>query len=678
MSQKSLNNRIKNKKRIEKLREEIDRQRKLYHVKDDPAVSDQVYDSLMRELRTLLKEYPEFIDPNAPEARVGGEPLDKFEKVEHKKRMLSMNDVFSEDELEEWEERIKKLLKDIDFSYFCELKLDGIAVSLIYKNGKLQRASTRGNGFVGEDITENVKMINDVPLVLKGNIPSYIEVRGEAVMSKKRFQFLNEVNEKEGRTIFANTRNVAAGTLRQLDSKVVKARGLNFFAYDIADMRGSLKLDTHKDKHDYLREIGFRLDEKEQVCNSLREVMKFIRKLEKVREGFDFGTDGVVVAVNELALQEVLGVVGKAPRYMAAYKYPAEKGTTRVKDVIFQVGRTGVLTPLAIFEPVELAGSVVSKATLHNLDQIERLDIRIGDTVVVEKAGDVIPKVVEVLPSLRDGGEKKIKPPKKCPVCDALVVKTINSTKKKVLKNESVAYYCVNKSCSAKNDRYIEHFVSVFNIYELGPKIIRRFKDEGLIKDAVDIFKLKKEDIEHLSGFGEKSARNIIKEIKLKKEISLDKFIWALGILNVGEETSRDLAQEFRSLSSLSKASLEDLESMDNIGEVVSSSVCKFFKDKNNIDFINKLKGSGVLVKSTKNISKGKLSGLTFVLTGTLKSMQRSLAKEKILALGGKVSSSVSSKTDFLVEGKDAGSKLERAKKIKVKILKEADLLAML
>jgi DNA ligase (NAD+) len=665
--------------RIQKLRSEIARLRSEYHIKNAPNVTDDVYDSLTRELKELLKEYPEFTDTNAPENRVAGKPLDKFVKVKHKTRMLSLNDAFNEEELYDWENRIKKLLPaHTKFNYFCEVKFDGLAVSLVYKNGKFVRGATRGDGFIGEDITQNLKTIHSIPLILSGlNIPEYIEVRGEAVMSKKTLHKLNLINQKEGKILFANTRNAAAGSLRQLDPKLASDRKLDFFAYDIAEVKSKVELQTHSDKHKYLKSLGFPIDEDDAICKNLSEVISFIRKFGKIRAGFPYGTDGVVVSVDDLKLQEILGVVGKAPRYMAAFKYPAERATTVVKDVLINVGRTGVLTPLAVFEPTLVAGSTVSKATLHNMDQIERLDLRIGDTVVIEKAGDVIPKVVEVLVRMRSGKEKKVKMPNRCPACGGEVKKKSVSEKT----SSSVAYYCSNPKCPAKDERYLEHFVSVFEIYELGPKILRRFKDEGLITDAADIFTLQKEDIASLPRFGEKSAENIIAEIKNKKKIPLSKFLWALGILHVGEETARDLATHFGTLEQLISGAgknVPEVDSIENIGPAVSKSVRDFFNDKNNLNFIKKLEKNGVIVEKAQKAKAGKFTGLNFVLTGTLLDMSREIAKERILALGGKVIGSVSKNTSYVVAGADPGSKLTTAEKLGVKILDEKTFLTML
>jgi len=657
------------KKRIKKLRKEIAKFRRAYHVENRPDITDDVYESLARELKALLEKYPELDDPNAPENRVAGKPLDKFIKVKHKVRMLSLNDAFSYQELYDWEKRIKKLLpKGSSLNYFCEVKFDGLAVSLIYLNGKFTQGATRGDGLVGEDITQNLRTINSIPLSLHAPFPKYIEIRGEALVSKKTLEKLNLENKKEGKSLFANTRNVAAGSLRQLDPWLAAERKLDFFAYDLYD---SLALETHSEKHEMLRKLGFQVEKMEAKCENLEKSITFIKKFEKVRPNFPFGTDGIVVSLDDLKLQEVLGAVGKAPRFMVAFKYPAERATTVIKGIIVNVGRTGVLTPLAIFEPTLVAGSTVSKATLHNMDQIERLDLRIGDTVVIEKAGDVIPKVVEVLARMRTGKEKKFKMPENCPACGG-----------KVERKELVAHYCTNSKCPAKNERYLEHFVSVFEIYELGPKILRRFKDEGLITDAADIFTLTKGDIAPLERFGEKSAENIIKEIESKKKISLAKFLWALGIVHVGEETARDLAEHFGTLEKLTSSTkvshmsdMWEVDSIENIGPAVSKSLHDFFQDKNNLDFIKKLEKNGVVVEKKK---KGKFTGLNFVMTGTLLGMSREIAKERILALGGKVSGSVSGNTSYVVAGADAGSKLARAEKLGVKILSETEFLKML
>lgn len=663
--------------RIKKLREEISRLRFLYHVKDDPSVTDDIYDSLNRELKSILEKYPDFIDPNAPENRVGGKPLDKFNKVKHKIRMLSLNDSFSFSEVEEWEARISKLLNK-KYTYFCELKLDGLSASLIYKDGVFVEGSTRGDGFIGEDVTENLKMITTIPLKLKAPYPSYIEVRGEVVMSKRAWTALNKKQEKEGKPLFANTRNGAAGSLRQLDPQIVKERNLDFFAWDAVQLSDDLNLKKHSDKHELIRKLGFQISPYERKANNLKEVFSFIEEMEEIRPKLPYGTDGIVVAVDEIDLQEVLGVVGKAPRHSIAYKYQAERATTIVRDITVNVGRTGVLTPVAHFHPTLVAGSTVSKATLHNIDQINRLDIRVGDTVVIQKAGDVIPEVVEVLTNMRTGKEKKFKMPEKCPICSSLVEQRDTnfggSTSK--IKN-SVAYYCTNRNCSAKNSRSMQHFVNAFEIYEIGPKILDRLKDEGLISDSADLFTLEKSDLSGLERFGEKSADNIISSIENHKKILLWRFIYSLGIIHVGEETSHDLANHFGSFDKLMRATEEEMNNMENIGPVVSRSIYEFFRDRTNINFINKLLDKGVSVYHEKS-KNNKLDGQIFVLTGTLSTMSREEAKKKIIENGGKVSGSVSIKTSYVIAGENPGSKYTDAKKLGVKIISESEFLKMI
>jgi len=691
-------------KRVQKLREEISRLRFLYHVQDDPSVTDDVYDSLNNELKALLNEYPEFIDLNAPENRVGGEPLEKFVKVKHEIRMTSLNDAFSYPEVTEWEKRITKIINQ-KYSYFCELKLDGLSASLIYKDGIFVEGSTRGDGFIGEDVTENLKMIDSIPLKLKSPYPVYLEIRGEVVMPKKSWERLNKIQEKEGKQLFANTRNAAAGSLRQLDPKIVRERNLEFYAWDVVfspNINYQLAIKNHSEKHDFIRKLGFQIAPYEKKAKNLEECFSFIEEVEKVRPSLPYGTDGIVITVDELDLQENLGIVGKAPRHSVAYKYQAERATTIVTNITVNVGRTGVLTPVAHFNPTLVAGSTVSKATLHNIDQINRLDIRIGDTVVIQKAGDVIPEVVEVLAKMRTGKEKKFMMPANCPVCNNNVERREAGGKQSPVSNglaerkrgdprtlrigalvipssgtKSVAYYCTNKNCPAKNRRGMQHFVNIFEIYEIGPKILDRLKDEGLISDSADLFTLEKADLSGLERFGEKSADNIITSIQSHKEVLFWRFIYALGIIHVGEQTAQDLADHFEVLDKLLKAGIEEINSLENIGPVVSESIISYFKDKSNINFINKLLKNGVSPYHQKPKSL-KLSRKTFVLTGTLGTMSREDAKKKIIANGGKVASSVSASTSYVVAGDKPGSKYDDAQKLGVKILSESEFLKII
>lgn len=689
------NSELEAKKHIAKLHAQIEELRYRYHVLNDPEVTDVIYDSLTRELHKLEEQFPNLKDANSATTRVAGKALEKFIKVPHKIRMLSLNDAFGREEVEAWEMRIKKLLpKNVvgknELEYFAELKLDGLAASLIYEDGEFVRGATRGDGFVGEDITQNLRTIKSIPLKLRAvknfPVPKRLEIRGEAVMLKSVLKELNKEQTKNGKALFANTRNAAAGSLRQLDPKLAASRKLSFFAYDIAELVWAKDSDeklnpkTHSGEHKLMRDFGFPVDQHEQVCKNIEEVMAFIEKVGKLRESFPIGTDGVVVAVNNLDFHDRLGVVGKAPRYAVAFKYPAEQATTRVLEIRVNVGRTGVLTPFAVFEPTLVAGSTISKATLHNLDQIERLDVRVGDTVVIEKAGDVIPAVVEVLPKLRTGKEKKFSMPKSCPVCDFAVERREigNLGKAGAAQKSSAAFYCTNPKCPAKNQRGIEHFVNALDIYEVGPKVIARFKDEGLISDAADLFSLEVGDINTLDRFGEKSAENIIQSITSRKRVSLARFIYALGINNVGEQTSEDLAEVFGSLEKLQDASLEEINAIPNIGDVVSTNVFDWFKHKENIKFIEKLLANGIVIVNSRKKPAGKLTGKIFVITGTLEKMSRSDAKKLVKENGGKITESVSKKTDFVVVGDDPGSKFEKAKSFGITILSEKDLQSML
>ncbi len=700
---------LKIKNRIIKLRQEISRLREEYHTKNNPKVTDDVYESLTRELHKLEGEYPEYADRESSIERVAGAPLPSFKKVKHDIRMLSLNDAFSYTEVENWEKRINKLLNDGDkIEYFCEVKLDGLTASLIYIDGVFVSGATRGDGFIGEDVTENLKMIESIPLKLKGDIKGKIEVRGEVVMTKSAWQKLNKIQEENGKPTFANTRNAAAGSLRQLDPKVAQERKLDFFAWDIPQLSiknydfaeivsrnrplkrdPELPIKNHSDKHTLLRDFGFQLAPYEKKVRNLKEVFSFIEEIGKKRADFPYGTDGMVISIDNLELQEGLGFVGKAPRYMIAFKYPAERATTMVTDITVNVGRTGAMTPLAHFNPTLVAGSTISKATLHNMDQIERLDIRIGDTVVIQKAGDVIPEVVEVLKDMRAGSEKKFKMPKNCPVCGTeierkgfdLIGLSSRSVKErgKSLANQtsSVAYYCTNKKCPARERRGLQHFVNIFEIYEIGPKILDRLKDEGLITDASDLFTLEESDLSGLERFGVKSAENIITSIRTHKKVSLWRFIYALGILHVGEQTAGDVANHFGTLTKLYNASQEEINNIPNIGPVVSASLYEFFHQKENIMFMDNLFKNGVVINTTIVNKSNKLKDKIFVLTGTLSSVSRDDAKKMIIKEGGRISGSVSKKTDYVIVGDEPGSKYDDAKKLGIRILNESEFLKM-
>lgn len=657
------------KKRLEKLKTQITDLRYRYHVENDPTVTDDVYESLIREAKAIEKEFPQYaVTPEFD--RVAGAPLDVFKKVNHASRMLSLNDVFNEEELREWSARMERLLGGAPHHYFAEVKLDGLAVTLRYEKGRLVQAATRGDGFVGEDITENARMVRTIPLQLTAPFPAVIEVRGEIIMRKSVLAALNAIQEKNNKPLFANTRNAAAGSVRQLDPALVKERTLDFFAYDIV---GENSTAAHSEKHALLRSIGMPVVADEAIADTVEGLLPFIKKIADKRDSLPFNIDGIVISVDELSLQDTLGIVGKAPRYVVAYKYPAERVTTTVSDITVNVGRTGVLTPLAHFAPVVVAGSTVSKATLHNMDQIARLDIRIGDTVIIQKAGDVIPEVVSVLKDMRTGKEKKFTMPKKCPVCGFPVALRQAQGKSK----ETVAFFCTNDDCPAKHTRGIIHFVHMLDIYEVGPKIIDRLQEEGLITDAADLFVLTEGDLSGLERFGEKSAQNIIAAIAEKKHPPLDRLIASLGISNVGVETARDIALHFGSFEAFWNAKAEAFDAIPNIGPAVVESIDQYRRKESSNHFIQKLFDNGVRPQAL-SVAKGIFSGKTVVLTGTLATMSREKIKEIIQSQGGKVTGSVSASTSMVVAGEKPGSKYNDAKKLGVQILTEDDFLKLL
>lgn len=663
------------KNRIIKLRQVIDDLRYRYHVLDDPSVKDSDYDSLMRELVILEKENPEFCDANSPSQKVGGLPLKKFENITHQTRMLSLNDVFDEQELNDWYDRLVRLAgeKAVESSgFYAEVKLDGLAVSLVYENGVLKYGATRGDGLVGEVITENLKTVRAIPLSLRKESKFYtdkrIEIRGEVFMPIKEFQKINLNNQKEGKPLFANPRNAAAGSLRQLDSKITASRNLDFMAYGLI----GLPNETHKEEHEIAKDLGFPTNKNNQFCKNISEILELFSKTQKLRSNLPYQIDGMVININNEKLFEKLGVVGKSPRGAVAFKWPAEEVTTILEDIKLQVGRTGNLTPVAYLKPVVVAGSTVSRATLHNLDEIERKGILIGDTVVIRKAGDVIPEVVKPIRELRSGKEKTFQMPKTCPVCGG-----------KVLRREGeVAFKCANKNCFIVERRQISHFVSkpAFDMEGLGPKIIDKLMTEGLIKDAADLLELKVGDLEPLERFAEKSAQNTIDSIQSHKEISLERFIYALGIPLVGIETAIDIAKKFGSLNNLLNATPSALNAIYGIGEKVADEIGKYFTNQKNREFINRLLSLGVKVKDYHSpVVSNKLEGKTFVVTGELETMTRDDAHKKIIELGGRVSSQVTSKTDYLVTGDNPGeNKIKAAEKFVTHQLTEQVFLEMI
>ncbi len=689
------------KERIEKLRKYIDKTRYEYHVLDKPSVTDAEYDKLLRELIDLETEFPEFYDKNSPSQKVGGEPLKKFVNRPHQHPMLSLNDAFNEQELTAWFDRMARLVPVSEIKksgFYCELKMDGLATSLVYENGELAYALTRGNGRVGEDITENIKTVKAVPLKLRSESKYYslakdkkVEIRGEVFMPTSSFVALNDQRKKKGEPLFANPRNAAAGSIRQLDPKISASRNLNFMGYALLGIRAK----THEEEHKIIADLGIPSDGHNHFCQDLDCIIKLWNKWAKERPKLKFQIDGMVVNVNDEKLFQKLGVVGKAPRAAIAFKWPAEESTTIIEDITVQVGRTGSLTPVAHFKPVVVAGSTISRATLHNQDEIDKKDIRIGDTVVIRKAGDVIPEVVKSIKDLRSGKEKKFKMPEKCPICGGPVER----------KEGEAAYRCLNKHCFAIEFRSLMHFVSkaAFDIDGLGPKILEKLVSEGLIKDAADLFTLKIGDLEPLERFAEKSAQNVITSIEQSKQIELSRFIYALGIRNVGEKTANDIAEFLvgekmnkptlktnnstnnqkpihnRLVNALANTSLEEWNSIYDIGPVVAKSIFDYFNNKKNIEFIEKLIENGVEIKLPKKIQKKEaIADKTFIFTGGLDSMTRDDAKALVRKYGGNVSESVSAKVDYVVAGENPGSKYDKARRLGVKIISESDFLKLI
>ncbi len=682
------------KQRINRLKKLIDYHRRLYHIQDRQEISEFALDSLKKELFDLEQQYPEFVTKDSPTQRIGGRPLKEFKKIKRPQKMLSFNDAFSKEDMEDWLERISKLLtnkgspaqkekKQIDF--YCELKIDGLAIELIYKDGFLHTGSTRGDGNIGEDITQNLKTIEAIPLALgrltsqnfgTSDVPKTLVVRGEVFISKKEFKRINDLQKKEGLPLYANPRNIAAGSIRQLDSKITADRKLDSFAYELLTDFGQK---THEEKHKLLKGLGFKINKHNKYCKNLNEVLKFREHWIRERENLDYEIDGIVVIINNNEVFEKLGIVGKAPRGAIAFKFPQLEATTKVLDIKVQIGRTGAITPVATLEPVQVSGITITRATLHNEDEIKRLGLKIGDTVIVGRAGDVIPDIIKVLQELRSGKEKSFKMPNHCPSCQT---KLSRLGRDPAVAGEKILR-CPNQKCFARQRRNFYHFVSrsAFNIGGLGPKIIDRLLDEGLVQDPSDLFELKEGDLARLERFGEKSAENLIKSIAEKKEITLIKFIYSLGIRNIGEETAVDLTKYFGSIKRIKEAKLEDFDSISNIGPIVAKSVFEWFKNKDNLKFLNKLEK----VIKIKNIfsakifmGKEKLKGLSFVLTGSLESMTRDEAKQKIRELGGNVSEFVSLKTNYVVVGKKSGSKAEKAKNLGIKTIIESEFLKLL
>ena len=654
------------KERIEELRQQVEYHAKKYYDEDNPEISDFEYDMLMVELRNLENQYPELKSKDSLTQKVGGHVKEGFQKVTHEVPLQSLQDVFSIEEVEEFDKRMQEKAKENNIKevkYVVETKIDGLSSALEYKQGKFVRGATRGNGLVGEDVTNNLKTIKTIPKEIKDKID--LTVRGEVFISKSDFEKMNQEREENEEELFANARNAAAGSLRQLDSKITSKRPLDIYIFNVQKIEGK-EFNSHYEELEYLNNLGFNVNPVRIYCKNIEEVKKAIEKIGEMRETLTFGIDGAVVKIDNLKFREILGTTAKTPRWAVAYKYPPEKKETILKDIICQVGRTGVITPMAILEPVKVAGSTVSKTTLHNEDFIKQKELKIGDTVVIQKAGDVIPEIFEVKKEKRTGKEKEFEMPKVCPVCGAPAVRE---------EGES-AIRCTGIECPAKLFRNLVHFVSreAMNIDGLGENIISQFLDKGLIKDISDIYKLTFEDIASLKKNGQKFAQNLIDSINKSKENDLYKLITALGIRHVGTKASKLLARKYKTIDNLMEASLEDLSMINDIGPIVANSIKEFFTQEQTIDLINKLKELGVNTKSLEeNIDDNRFEGKTFVLTGSLEDFTRGEASNIIEKYGGKTSGTVSKKTDYVLAGEEAGSKLTKAQNLGITIISEEE-----
>jgi len=658
-------------KKIESLREKIRHHEHRYYVLDDPEISDADFDKLMNQLKALEKEHPELITPDSPTQRVGGKPREGFVKVKHSSPMLSLDNAYSEEELRDWERRVHELSGRKDVEYMCELKLDGMSLALRYQDGHLERGITRGDGTEGEDVTANVRTVRSIPLSIpkeklkKAGIPADFEVRGEMLMPIAGFRKMNEERERQGLSTFANPRNATAGTVRQLEPGITAQRRLDYFPYMLL-RDGRTYFDRHSQTMDALEVAGFKVNSNRKLAKNLDEVWKFIQGWEEKRDSLPYEIDGIVIKVDRTSLQNELGFTGKAPRWAIAYKYAARGAVTQIENIVPQVGRTGKLTPVAWLKPVPIGGTTVSRATLHNMDEIERLGVKIGDWVEVERGGDVIPKVVTVVEDKdHPRGHKPFEMPDRCPVCNGNVVRTPGEAD----------HRCVNANCPAKLQGTILHFASrhVLDIDGLGEVLVNQLTERGMVKNVADLYRLTKDDLLQLDRMGDKSAQNVLDEIAASKNLPLERVIYGLGIRFVGERTAQFLAEHFGSLDELMKASAEQLEEVNEVGPRIAESIVEFFSDEHNRKLISDLRKAGLTLTGQKKEQGTKLAGKTFVLTGTLAHRTRDEAKKLIEDAGGRVSGSVSKKTDYVVAGADAGSKLDKARELGVSVIGEEE-----
>jgi DNA ligase (NAD+) len=659
------------KKKINSLREKIRHYDYMYYVLSQPEISDKAYDDLLRQLKDWEEKYPQYKTSDSPTVRVAGGILKGFKTVKHKQAMLSLDNTYSFDELKDWVERVHKGLGAENVEYVAELKIDGVSANLTYAQGKLAIGATRGDGETGEDITPNIKTIRAIPLVLGGSqIPAFIEIRGEVYMERAAFALLNKEREKLGEVLFANPRNAASGSLKLLDTNIVAKRRLNFFAHSLGESDG-LEVSTHWEFLHKLKEWGVRVNPQPTLCKDLAAVIDYCQLWQHKRESLVYDIDGVVIKVNSISQQKKLGYTLKSPRWAVAYKFPAQQATTRLKDIIVQVGRTGVLTPVAELEPVECAGVVISRATLHNFDEIKRLDVRVGDKVVIERAGEVIPKIVKAISTLRTGKEKIFRVLKQCPVCKGEIAKE---------KEEEVAYRCINPSCPAQIERGLSHFASrlAMDIDGMGEAVVKQLIERKLVSDFADIYFLKKADLLKLELFAEKKAENLLAAIEKSKKQPLNRLIFALGIRHVGEKAARTLAEKFGALDKLIRAKTGELTTINEVGPVIAESLEKFFSQPQTRNLIAKLKEAGLKMEQGAERKPSRiLSGKTFVFSGELAGASRREAEDLAFRLGARAASSVSKNTDYLVIGEDPGGKLEKAKKLGVKIITESEWIKM-
>ena len=658
-------NDIEAKERIKELRATLEYHAKKYYDEDKPEITDYEYDVMMNELKSLEKQFPELIDKESLTQKVGGHVKEGFKQVEHEVPLQSLQDVFSYDELRDFDDRVKKQLHDggANLKYVVETKIDGLSMAIEYKDGKFVRAATRGNGLIGEDVSANALTIKSIPKELKE--PINIIVRGEVFIGSKEFEKLNEEREVLGQSLFANARNAAAGSLRQLDSKITKTRPLDIFIFNVQKL-GNNPFNSHYEQLNYLDKLGFNINPVRILCNNIDEAIEAITKIGEDRENLSFGIDGAVIKVDNLDYREELGTTFKTPRWAIAYKYPPEQKETLLKDIICQVGRTGAITPMAILEPVKVAGSTISKTTLHNEDFIKEKDLKIGDRVIIQKAGDVIPEVVEAVKSKRTGKEKEFIMPKVCPVCGAPTIR----------EDGEAVTRCTGIECSAKALRNIVHFASKegMEIDGLGYSIIEQLLDKKLINNIADIYSLKLEDVASLKKNGKKFAQNLIDAIEKSKSNDLFKLITGLGIRHIGAKSAKNLARKFRTMDNLMNASIEELSVQNDVGEITAKSIYEFFREEQSIDLINKLKLAGVNMESLEEENTdNRFEGKTFVLTGALSKYSRDEASDIIEKLGGKTSGSVSKKTSYVLAGEDAGSKLTKAQNLGVTVITEEE-----